>query len=391
MEDGGLPVMSEDEPDVPDEAFDAEAAAVAAGEAEWQTVTPDEPDAAKVAAAAAEKAERQAAKARKLAAEKAKAEVAAATAEVAAAAAEAAATAEAERQAAVKRQAALAKAEAKRKAKAKRQAAEAKADERTLIKAAALAEAADGHPEVCLDAGPCWVTLTRDDGIGIVLPADDRKLRKVWVEAGYYSLAMISLIGSCTNPRPRAPERLGGRRLRAAPAVGGHHPDGPEFQAGVVVTIGDITYQVQVPVTDEIAAWVEAWHLARPNAAGGFSVNNPNGAVRRFRMDQAARCLQALWRARRDRLRIRAAEPAAAEAQGANAPDAPAVTELNVRAIPWAPCLRQLPRWMWSNRTIHGKVFAVCPASGWWFRHETEEVGPPEWLIAFATDKSART
>ena len=42
MEDGGLPVMSEDEPDVPDEAFDAEAAAVAAGEAEWQTVTPDE-------------------------------------------------------------------------------------------------------------------------------------------------------------------------------------------------------------------------------------------------------------------------------------------------------------------------------------------------------------
>jgi hypothetical protein len=178
----------------------------------------------------------------------------------------------------------------------------------TIADAEAVEAAAD-HPMVHLETGDYWVTLQRP-AKGITLPIDDRRLTKVRVPEGEYPLAMISLIGSCTEPGSRAR-----RRFRMVPAVGNHHPDGPEFQAGVVVMIGDNTYQVQVPVTDGIAAWVEGWHRARPKAAGKFSVNDPKGAVRRFRMVQR---LQALWRGRSERLRL-----------GANAPEMPCVSDLS--------------------------------------------------------------
>ena len=194
-----------------------------------------------------------------------------------------------------------------------------------VIGTAKTAEAT-GHLIVPVEAGDYWVTAARSVKGGIILPRDYSWLcDKVQVPAGECPLAMISLIGSCTEPGPRAR-----RRLVCCPSVGGHHPRGPEFQAGVVVTVDGTTYQVQVPVSDRIAAWVEEWHRAHPKAAGKFSVNDSKGAVRRFRMAQR---LQALWRGVRARrhvasLRAAAASGAAEEAQGANAPDAPVVERL---------------------------------------------------------------
>ena len=182
---------------------------------------------------------------------------------------------------------------------------------------AEAAEAAAEHPMVHLPSGYYWVTLQRS-AKGIVLPVDDPSLKKVRVPEGDYPLAMISLIGSCSEPGPRAR-----RRFRMVPAVGNHHPDGPEFQGGVVVTINGTTYQVQVPVTDGIASWVEGWHRAHPKAAGKFSVNDPKGAVRRFRMVQS---LQGLWRGRSARLRL---ETAPVDIPGANAPEMSPVSDLS--------------------------------------------------------------
>lgn len=205
-----------------------------------------------------------------------------------------------------------------------------KRQELEVIEAAEAAETADGHLMVHLEAGDRWVTMVRSDK-GIVLPVDNTHLKKVRVPAGEYPLAMISLIGSCTEPGPRAR-----RRFRGVPAVGGHHPDGPEFQAGVVVTVDGTTYQVQVQVTDRIASWVEEWHRAHPKAAGKFCVNDPKGAVRRFRM---AQCLQALWRGRKTRQEVARLPAAAAEdAHGVNAPDAAEAAEpdwLSLEGLDW--------------------------------------------------------